>query len=285
MSGTRLTGTAVLGLESLDEVKARHHQATRNQARVSRLPRQVYCRTCGVTLTGIAPTGSYGCCTPSVNAVSSQVGSNGLPSTATITCTFSGVPVPGAYNLSVTPGASSYFTFVGDTSMPITTGNGGTGFITGGGFQKQTYLATTNTSVGKYTNGGFLTPGAGTKMNFGFEAISKSNSKLQGGVNLIIRSKPLTVAGYTPHPGNDGLCVYQIKVSQGQLKSISETLSATSPSYATLTGSANIQDVTGATSVSVAGNLSLILQMYDVGEPGANVDTLAIQVTDNTFGL
>jgi hypothetical protein len=230
------------------------------------------------TLTGIAPTGSYGSCTPNVVPVTAQ------PGTATITCTFSNVPVPGAYNLSATSGTGSYYSFVGDTSMAITTGNGGSGFITGGGFQTAAYLSAATTG-GKYMDQGFLVPAPGTKMNFGFQAISKTNTKLNGGVNLIVRSACLrNIAGYTAHPGDDHLCVYQIKVSQGQLQSVTENLT-TKPAYAQLTGSANIQDVTWPTPVSVAGRLSVILQMYDVADPGANQDTLAIQVTDNNYGL
>jgi hypothetical protein len=170
--------------------------------------------------------------------------------------------------------------------MPITTANGGTGFITGGGYQKATYLATVGLSgSGKYTTAGLLQPAAGTKMNFGFETQYKKNNNLQGGVNIIIRSQCLTsIAGYTPKPGNDGLCMYQIKVSQGQLQSLTENLTPTPP-YALLTGTANIQDVTWPNPVSVSGNLTLQLSMYDVAEPGANADTLTIQVTDNTYGL
>jgi len=78
--------------------------------------------------------------------------------------------------------------------------------------------------------------------------------------------------------------VYQIKVSNGQLQSVSENLTST-PAYAQLTGNAIIQDVTWPNPVSVGGKVSLILQMYDVAEPGANADTLAIQLTDSTYGL
>ena len=43
--------------------------------------------------------------------------------------------------------------------------------------------------------------------------------------------------------------------------------------------------MTRPTALSVAGNLTLQLNMYDVADPGANADTLSIQVSDSTNGL
>jgi hypothetical protein len=241
---------------------------------------------------------TVGTCTPTLVAMPGEVGSNGLPSTATVSCTFTSVPVPGAYYLSAAPGTGSYYSFsAGDTgSITITTATGGTGFITGGGYQTATYLGTAGPSgSNKYSAAGLLKPAPGTKVNFGFEAKYQSNNRnLQGGMNLIIRSQCLsanTVFGYTPRPLPGGICVYQLKVPQGQLSSLSETLPPGSKyPYAQLVGNPNIYDVTWPTNIQQIANsktATLLLQMYDVGDPGpgANVDPLSIQVTDSTYGL
>ena len=208
-----------------------------------------------------------------------------MPSTGTVSCVIHNVTVPGPFNLTASPATGSYYTLVGDTNVPITTANGGVGFITGGGFQTATYLGTAGaTGSGKYTTAGILKPAKNTKMNFGFQTkYTKSGSTLKGGANIIIRSACVTgIAGYTPVPGDDGLCVYQIKANA--ISSLNETLTPTPP-YAVFTAKANIQDVTWSNPLSVAGNLTLQLSMYDVADPGANADTLGIQVTDGSNGL
>jgi len=202
---------------------------------------------------------------------------------------------PAPYNLSAAPGSGSYYVFsMGDTgSVPITTATGGTGFITGGGYQTATYLSQAGPAgSNKYSSAGLLQPAPGTKMNFGFEAKYQLNNKnLQGGMNLIIRSQCLGIAvpGYTPKPLPGNVCVYQVKVPQGQLTSLSETtLTGTKYLTAQLFGGANIFDVTWASNIQQVTNSktsTLQLQMVDIGEPGANVDPLAIQVTDTTYGL
>jgi Bacterial Ig-like domain (group 3)/Kelch motif len=240
-----------------------------------------------------ASNNTVGTCNPNVIAVSGEVDpNNGLPSTATITCTFTNVPVPGNYSLSAYPGNGSYYTLsAGDTGVIlIATANGGTGFITGGGHQSAGYLNTADTpGSNKYMAAGLLKPADNTKVNFGFEAQYKKNSKLQGGVNIVVRSTclPSSITGYTPNPTPPGnVCVYQIKVPQGQLQSLTETLSP-APPYASMGGNANIYDVTGPTAVQVANKATLVLQMYDIGDPGpgANVDPLSIQVIDSQVGL
>jgi hypothetical protein len=238
-----------------------------------------------VGVTTVAGTNFSGGCGPlTVAPVAGYVGSTGLPSTGTVTCVINNVPVNGSYNLAATAGTGSYYTLIGDTPMSITTANGGVGFITGGGFQTAAYLATSNTSAGKYTTAGLLKPATNTKMNFGFETkYNKSGSNLQGGANIIVRSACVNgITGYTPFPGDDGLCVYQIK--SNSLTSLTEILTPT-PANAAFTAKATIQDVTRPTALAVAGNLTLQLNMYDVADPGANADTLSIQVTDSVNGL
>jgi Bacterial Ig-like domain (group 3) len=220
---------------------------------------------------------------------------NGLPSTGSVTCTFDNVPVGHTYTLTASAGNRSYYIFsAGDTAVAITTATGGTGFITGGGFQTAKYLNTAGASgSNKYMAAGLLTPAAGTKVNFGFEGkYQKKNSNLQGGVNIIIRSACVAAGiggtNYVPHPSGN-LCVYQIKVPQGQLTSLSETLTP-APPWAEIAGGANIYDITWPDNIQQVANsktATLQIQMYDVGDPGpgANVDPLSIQITDSNVGL
>jgi hypothetical protein len=246
-----------------------------------------------LTLTPTGPGPSQSCSSsPVLVAVPGEVDpTNKAPSTATISCTINNVAVPGSYNLTAMPAAGSYYAFMGDTNESITTANGGTGFITGGGFQTALYLETAGPSgSGKYMTAGLLMPAPKTKMNFGFQAkYNKKGSNLQGGANIIIRSACVTgISGYTPVPGDDGLCVYQIKTNgNGNITSLSEDLTAPNPPNNAVFTARNvtIQDVTGAIPLVLTGNASLQLNMYDVAEPGANTDTLAIYVTDPTNGL
>jgi hypothetical protein len=240
-------------------------------------------------------------CTVLVSAVLGQVGSNGLPSTATTApCTFNGVPVNGTYQLTIAPGAGSYYAFpVGyDTSVPISTSNGGGGFITGGGYQTAKYLTSNPSGTGAAPLS-LLGPMA-AKMNFGYIAkYNKSGSNLQASANIIVRTSCMTAPviqqlglNYSPHPGNDGLCAYQIKSNKvismtdnAYVSACTSTSTACTPGYGVLVVGANIQDVTSSNPVSVMGGGTLQLVMYDNSEPGIGNDTLTIQVTDNSGRL
>jgi hypothetical protein len=125
-------------------------------------------------------------------------------------------------------------------------------FITGGG-----HLVLTNPAG--------LIPGAvGSKSNFGFSVkYNKAGTNLIGNVRVLVRN---------------GDRVYQIKGNAISSLGVKDNT-------ATLTGKANIQDVTNpAAPVSVDGNATLQLTMTDNGEPGF-LDTLAIQVLDKTGGM
>jgi hypothetical protein len=229
------------------------------------------------------------------------VGSNGLSSTATTgPCTFNGVPVNGTYQLTIAPGAGSYYTFPGgyDTSVPISTSNGGGGFITGGGYQTAKYL--TSNPSGTRAAPLSLLGAMAAKMNFGYIAkYNKSGSNLQASANIIVRTSCMTAPviqqlglSYKPHPGNDGLCAYQIKSNKvismtdnAYVSACTSTSTACAPGYGVLVVGANIQDVTSSNPVSVMGGGTLQLVMYDNSEPGIGNDTLTIQVTDNSGRL
>jgi hypothetical protein len=138
------------------------------------------------------------------------------------------------------------------------------------------------------------------KMNFGYIAkYNKSGSNLQASANIIVRTSCMTAAAiqqlglnYTPHPGNDGLCAYQIKSNKvismtdnPYVSACTSTSTACTPGYGVLVVGANIQDVTSPNPVPVMGGGTLQLVMYDNSEPGIGNDTLTIQVTDNSGRL
>jgi hypothetical protein len=260
-------------------------------------------RTGTVTLTlngtyaTTAGTGNFNasCTRVTVNAVAGQAGS-----ATTGPCTFANVPVNGTYTIAITPDAGSYYSFVGgnDTTVPIATSNGGGGFITGGGYQTAKYLASnpSHTGAAPFSLLGALS----SKMNFGFMAkYNKNGSNIQSSVNIILRTSCMTAAQanslgltYTPHPGNDGLCVYQVKSNKvismtDNPYSTACTLTSTacSPGYGVLVVGANIQDVTSATPVSLMGGGQLQLVMYDNSEPNIGNNTLTMQVRDKTGRL
>jgi hypothetical protein len=161
--------------------------------------------------------------------------------------------------------------------------NGGGGFITGGGYQKASYLTSNPSGKGAAPAGVLGT--MASKMNFGFTAkYNKSASKVQASVNIIVRTKcdgTIPTAGYTPKPGDDGYCLYQIKSNKVIAMSDKPFLSAGSPGYGVLVVGANIQDVTGATPVPLMGGGQLQLVMYDNAEPGTGKDTITFQVVDS----
>ncbi len=200
----------------------------------------------------------------------------------------------------------------GDTNVNITNWNDGSGSITGRGYLTAAYLAKPNTMVGKYTAVGTLVPAPGTKVEFEFESkygkpetkekqlgikadpdqgaafewLDKNdpqNEGLQGGANIVVRSKCLSgISGYPGEPGPDGLCIYQIKSTSVESLSLYPT---PAPPTATFIANATIEGVTRDRAVRIANKLQLQLTMYDVADGGAHKGTLSIQVTDKTHGL
>jgi len=130
-----------------------------------------------------------------------------------------------------------------------------TNFITGGGH------LTLTSSAGTYYGA------PGSKNNYGFNVkYNKSGTNLQGNVNIIIRR---------------GSTVYQFKSNS------LNNLTVTAPA-ATFTGKANGQswNVSNPSVITpLGGNMTLQLQMHDVAEPGAGVDTLGITIWDSAGAL
>ncbi len=153
----------------------------------------------------------------------------------------------------------------------ITIAPPGTGFVAGGG-----YLTMTN-SIGQV-------PGAaGTHTNRPFNVkYNKSNTTLQGQVNVIIRSK-IVAAGDTCSAGPDGIHVYQVK--SNKIKSLGVTNTGSYPALATVMTGASIQDVTNPLKVcSVGGNATLQLNMTD-NSAGGQTDMIGISVLDGSNNL
>jgi hypothetical protein len=156
-----------------------------------------------------------------------------------------------------------------------------TNFITGGG-----YLVNPTNTAGTYAGD------ASQKTNFGFNVkYNKGGTNLQGNVNIIVRkggrvyqfkANSLTTLGvqywnsstntFGSAPG--GTCT--------------TTATATCPIQATFQAKANLNDVTGATAISLGGNLTLQMAMTDYGEPGSTgpgPDKLGITVYDSSSNL
>lgn len=155
-----------------------------------------------------------------------------------------------------------------------------TSFITGGG-----YLVPT-ASAGTYA------ADARRKTNFGFNVkYNKSGTNLQGNVNVIVRkgaklyqfkSNALTSLGvqYCKVDGSGNL----VGCALAPTSPCTTNASPTCPITATFQGKANLNDVTGATPVSLGGNLTLQMALTDRGEPGS-ADSLAITVNNGNVLL
>jgi len=143
------------------------------------------------------------------------------------------------------------------------------GMVTGGGYLQ---MSDPTNSAGQYQGT------AKMKTNFGFNVKYNNTGKnLQGNLNFIIRS---------------GSRIYQIKsnamnslaIKQGKTSGCT-TATATNPCAVTFTSKANLTDITDPTNtISLGGNLNMIVNMTDMGEPGSS-DTFAITLYDASNNL
>jgi hypothetical protein len=146
---------------------------------------------------------------------------------------------------------STYESIIVTVSQPI-----GSGFITGGGF------LVNGSSAGQYA------ADSGQKTNFGFNVkYNKQLTNLQGNANIIFRR---------------GGHVYQIKTNAMNTLAVQNNCQPsgvqTAWSCATFTSKANLADVTNPNApVALGGNLSLVVNITDKGEPGSS-DTISIQL-------
>jgi hypothetical protein len=180
------------------------------------------------------------------------------------------------YNVTVEVGTSpvaaeqGYYVAQSKVDAVITVAKPLTDFVTGGG----TIITPASTSANR--SSGQFAADPGTKINFGTNIkYTRSGSNLQGNVNIIFRR---TEGGV--------LKTYQIKSTSlnSNGNSLGVGSNAGDPSTtrrASLVASANIQDVTSATSTFSKGGLSLQLNMTDRGEPGTT-DDIAITVWDGS---
>ena len=148
--------------------------------------------------------------------------------------------------------------YIGRTETVINVSRSALGeFISGGGNIKSSQ------SAGSYASDPL------TKLNFGFNIkYNRNNTNLQGNINIIFRR---------------GGRVYQLKGTS--INSLS--INATNPcaKKATFTSKANLQDVTNpAAAIGVMGNLTLLCNITDKGEPGTS-DSYSIKVTNSSNAL
>jgi hypothetical protein len=252
-----------------------------------------------MTITGQYRTGTgasanfTGSCTPTTVTAASGLALGGLlgsvASTGTFSCTVS-VPVNGTFTASASAGPASYYKLTsGDTAVTLTTSNAAVSQLTGGGFQTAPYLATGGLGTqAKYTAYSALSPAllpAGdTKMHFTITAQSNKNaSHLQGEVKVAIRSQCLAAGtgdpSYSPLPGADGLCAYEI---DSTLLTSMANLPPTSSAggYGNIVGTAIVNDVTWPRMQSVLRAGALQVEVYESN--GSAPDALGIHVTDST---
>jgi hypothetical protein len=144
-----------------------------------------------------------------------------------------------------------------------------TNFITGGGY----YIS--SDSAGKYTSA------PNEKNNFGFNVkYNKALTNLQGSINLIIRNKEASDNKVHVHlvKGNviSSLVVTLPKVGP---------VSPNNPAIATVTGKANIQDITDYNlPVSEGGNAQWQMTIADGGDAGT-ADKIGFTLRDNSNNL
>jgi hypothetical protein len=106
----------------------------------------------------------------------------------------------------------------------------------------------------------------GSKNNFGFNVkFNKKGKSLQGNVTTMIRKTEV-----------DGLHIYKIKANKIQSLAVQPSASG---GKATINARASIQDVTDPQNViSVDGNASLQIKLSDWGNPGNQMDSIAITI-------
>ncbi len=230
-----------------------------------------------LTLTGTSPKGSY---TKSSGPV--PVGQDG-----SVAYAMKRVPVNGSYTLTLSAAPGSYYNpNAGDTNLStVTDGNNGAGSIAGSGSQPVSYLATTNPALGKYAPAGLLSPAPGTAVTFSINSsYARKDTELTGLVKVTLSAKPPSgIAGYVPKPGRNGLCTYLITANS--INNLSFYPPPPAPPYATLVGTATIEDVTTSRARVVATNVVVqLVAYYDVGARGSQ-STLSIQVSDDAAGL
>jgi hypothetical protein len=166
------------------------------------------------------------------------------------------------YNIDIEVGdATGYYKVINSSAASLTVARPLNDFVTGGG----------NITPGTGQSRGTYASDAGRKTNFGFNVkYTKGSTTLQGNVNILFRR---TVNGVVR--------VYQIKTtafnSGGNSFGVGNNPGDPSTTMrSTLVTKANLMDVTNpALPISVAGNLTLQLEMTDRGEPGT-ADDMAI---------
>ena len=140
----------------------------------------------------------------------------------------------------------------------VTVSTNSAGFVTGGG-----YILPANSGG---TIGGTLVNGL--KNNFGFNIKSGNSGRLQGNWNTIIRRRE-----------NGQVVNYQVKSNNASSLVITK-ISATSYRADMTFTSANFQNLTCPLCPVNANNGTVLVSVYDNGEPGAGVDKILITIKD-----
>jgi hypothetical protein len=147
----------------------------------------------------------------------------------------------------------------------VTVSSKSDGFVTGGGF-----IIPTNACGSLATPVNGVNPINGLKNNFGFNMKYNKAGKLQGNWNTIIRR-------------NEGgkVVVYQVKSNVASTLIVTKIDDKRMRADLTYT-SANFQNLTCSLCPVDANNGTVVVTVYDNGEPGAGVDSILISIRDRS---
>jgi hypothetical protein len=147
----------------------------------------------------------------------------------------------------------------------VTVSSKSDGFVTGGGF-----VIPTNAGGSLATPVNGINPINGLKNNFGFNMKYNKAGKLQGNWNTIIRR-------------NEGgkIVVYQVKSNVASTLIVTKIDDKRMRADLTYT-SANFQNLTCSLCPLDANNGTVVVTVFDNGEPGAGVDSILISIRDRS---
>jgi hypothetical protein len=190
---------------------------------------------------------------------------NSTTHTVTIPATIS---VPNnAYSISVTftLGTTSNYNISGTCSdNPVVTVSANSeGFVTGGGF-----IIPTNSGgrLSKFFGSNTIN---GLKNNFGFNIKTNKAGKLQGNWNTVIRRRE-----------GDKVVVYQVKSNTASNLNVTKVENTTRYRADMTFTQANFKNLTCDVCPVDANNGTVLVTVYDNGEPGAGVDQIFITIRD-----
>jgi hypothetical protein len=189
------------------------------------------------------------------------------PATKRVTMSATIAVLSNAYSNSVTftLNATGNYAISGNCAdNPVVTVSANSdGFVTGGGF-----IIPTN-SGGRLSNFFGANTVNGLKNNFGFNIKTNKSGKLQGNWNTVIRRRE-----------GDKVVVYQVKSNTANNLNVTKVANTTRYRADMTFTQANFKNLTCDVCPVDANNGTVLVTVYDNGEPGAGVDQIFITIRD-----